>query len=203
MVYSTEYLPADVKSALQGSHQLGIFVSVQTSPALHLWFGVNDIPAQIDGVDPSGTTYLGAGYLNGLPTLETQINGTADNVEFSLSGVDPASGSALIESIPEVRGASFYVALTTLDDYYQPMTDPIPVWMGICSHVGEASQTPTGTENRSMTLSLIVTTGSDKRSRPSYVTWSSAQFKAEHPGDKFCDQTTRLSRGTQPIWPNY
>ncbi|MCM2293028.1 hypothetical protein NAC44_11915 [Allorhizobium sp. BGMRC 0089] len=203
MAYSVQYLPANVIEALRGSHQLGIFTSVKTDPALHLWFGVNDIPAQIDSIDEAGTVYLGAGYLNGLPTLETQINGTADSVEFSLSGVDPATGNDMLDSIPSVRGSEFYVALTTLDDYYQPLTNPIPIWQGKCSHTGEGSQAPSGSSNRSMTVSLIVTTGSDTRSRPSYATWTPAQQQAQYPGDLGCDQTARLARGVQPVWPNY
>ncbi|TWD58079.1 hypothetical protein FB480_101834 [Agrobacterium vitis] len=203
MTYSVNYVPTVVTDALSGSHQLGIFMNIQTDPALHLWFGVNDIPAQIDSLDPSGTTYLGGGYLNGLPTLETQINGTSDSIELTLSGIDPKTGSALKNSIPPVRGCEIYIGLTTLDQYYQPMSDIIPIWQGKASHAAVESPPVSGVENRTLSLSLICTTGSDTRSRPSYARWSDAQIQAEHPGDLFGQQTSRLARGVQPPWPNY
>lgn len=197
------YIPPDVIEALRGSHNLGIFMSLQTDPPLHIWFGVNDIPARIDSVDAEGTVYQGGGRLIGVPTLETQVNGTSDSVEFTLSGIDVDTGTALADSIPEVRGRDLYVGLTTLDEYYQPMSAIIPIWQGRASHTGEASQAVSGTENRTMSLSLLVTTGSDTRSRSSSALWSSAQHKAKHPTDLFFDNTASLSRGVQPKWPKW
>ncbi|HBF30866.1 hypothetical protein [Rhizobium sp.] len=203
MAYSVIYVPESITKEMEGSHQLGIFVNIQTDPALHLWFGVNDIPAQIDAVDADGTVYLGCGYLNGLPTLETQINGTSDSIELSLSGLNPATGTSLLNSIPAVRGCEIYTGLTTLDQYYQPMSAIIPIWQGKASHTAIESPAVSGTDNRSMSISLVCTTGSDTRSRPSYARWSDAQIQAEHPGDLFGQQTSRLARGVQPAWPNF
>lgn len=197
------YVPDVVIEELRGSHQLGIFLNIQTEPPLHMWFGVNDIPAQIDGIDENGTIYYGGGRLSGVPSLETLVNGTSDSVEFSMSGIDPATGSAIISSIPVVRGAGVFVGVTTLDQYYQPMTAIIPIWNGAGSHLVETSQSVSGNANRSMTLSLMVTSGEDTRSRPARSLWSSAHQKAEHPTDLFCDGTALLARGVQPVWPKY
>lgn len=197
------YIPPDVIEALRGSHNLGIFMSLQTDPPLHIWFGVNDIPARIDSVDAEGTVYQGGGRLIGVPTLETQVNGTSDSVEFTLSGIDVDTGTALADSIPEVRGRDLYVGLTTLDEYYQPMSAIIPIWQGRASHTGEASQAVSGTENRTMSLSLLVTTGSDTRSRSSSALWSSAQHKSVYSTDLFFDNTATLARGVQPKWPKW
>jgi hypothetical protein len=163
--------------------------------------GVNDIPVGFDSIDPNGTVYLGGGRLIGVPTLEVLVNGTADSVEFTISGIDPSTGQKMLESIPAVRGCAVHMGLTTLDQYYQPMSDIIPVWMGSASHLGEASQIVTGTQSPSLTLSLSVVSGEPTRSRPARSLWSSAHQKAISPTDKFCDQTARLARGVQPVWP--
>lgn len=197
------YVPDNVIAQLEGSHDIGIFLNVDTDPPLHLWFGTGDIPIQIDGVDPSGTVYLGAGQLIGIPTLEVLVNGTADSVDFSLSGVDPNTGNEMLDSIPEVRGCPVYVGITTLDEYWQPMSDIIPLWNGTASHTGEASPTVTGDEGRSITVSLTVTSGEDMRSRPSRSLWSHAQQRALSLTDDFCKSVARLARGVQPKWPNY
>lgn len=197
------WVPDHVIEEMRGSHLLGIFLHVATDPALHMWFGVHDIPAKIDSVDADGTVYLGGGRLNGLPTLEVLVNGTADNVEMTMSGIDPAAAARMLESIPAVRGRDVFVGLTTLDQYYQPMSNIIPVWHGTASHVAESSAPVAGNQNRSISLSLLVTSGEGTRSRPSRALWSSAHQKAQYPTDKFCDQTPRMARGVAPDWPKY
>jgi hypothetical protein len=194
------YVPDAVVERLGSSNQVGIFLLVNTDPALHLYFGANDIPANFDGIDPDGTVYLGGGRLNGIPTLEVLVNGTADSVQFTLSGVDPATGTKVLDSIPEVRGADIMLGLTTLDDYYQPMTSPVPIWSGMASHVSEASGVVMVGEKPSLDLALSAVAGEATRSRAARVLWSSAHQKALSPTDKFCDETSRLSRGVNPTW---
>lgn len=197
------FVPDNVVAEMRGSHQLGIFLRIDTDPALHLWFGVNDIPAGFDSIDPDGTVYLGGGRLIGVPTLEVLVNGTADSVDFTVSGVDPATGAKMLDSIPTVRGAAVQMGLTTLDQYFQPMSSIIPIWTGTASHVGESSQAAQGESSPQLTLSLSVVTGEATRSRPSRTLWSDAMQKAISPTDEFCAQVQRLARGVQPVWPNY
>lgn len=194
------YVPAAVIERLQGSHELGVFMRVDTDPALHLYFGISDIPANFDGVDPDGTVYLGGGRLNGIPTLEVLVNGTSDAVEFSMSGIDPTTAAKTLDSLPEVRGAGVMLGITTLDDYFQPMTNPIPIWDGTASHVSESSPPVAYDQSPSLTLSLSVMAGETTRSRAARVLWSPPHQKALSPTDKFCDGTARLARGVQPAW---
>lgn len=194
------WVPDNVIDELRGSHQLGIFLRISTDPALHMWFGINDIPANFDSIDPDGTVYLGGGKLVGVPTLEVLVNGTADSVEFTLSGIDATTAAKTIDSLPVVRGATVQMGITTLDQYFQPMSDIIPIWTGTASHVGEQSPaTPSG-QSVTLTLSLAVVAGEATRSRPARTLWSSAHQKAISSSDKFCDETARLARGVQPTW---
>jgi hypothetical protein len=197
------WVPDNIVAEMRGSHQLGIFLRVDTDPALHIWFGVSDIPANFDSIDPDGTVYLGGGVLIGVPTLEVLVNGTADNVEFSISGIDPATGAKMIDSLPAVRGAEVMLGLTTLDQYFQPMSAIIPIWPGVASHVSEASNAVAEGDSQSLTLSLSVVSGEATRSRASASLWSGAHQKAISPTDKFCDGTSRLARGVQPEWPHF
>lgn len=195
-----DYFPPAVIKEMRGSHVLGLFLHVATDPPLHVWFGTEDVLAGIESIDALGTTYMGGGELIGVPTLEVLVNGTADRVEFTLSGIEPGTGAKVVDSIPPVRGCDVYLGLTTLDHFYQPMSAIIPVWNGTASHTGESSPPVMGTDNATLTLSLAVVTGETARSRPSRSIWSPTHQKAISPTDKFCDETARLARGVDPTW---
>lgn len=195
------YVPDNVVEALRGSHQLGLFLRIDTDPALHIWFGVNDVPLGFDSLDPDGTVYLGGGRLIGLPSLEVLVNGTSDAVDFTVSGIDPATGAKMLESIPPVRGKAVHIGLTTLDEYYQPMSSIIPIWSGVASHPKEAGVFGQGDDAATLSLSLAVVAGENTRSRPSRSLWSDAMQRSIYPTDAFCNRTGALARGIQPKWP--
>lgn len=195
------WVPDEVIEAMRGSHELGLFLRVDTDPPLHLYFGVNDIPIGFDSIDPDGTVYLGGGRLVGIPSLEVLVNGTSDAVDFTISGIDPATGARMLDSIPPVRGKLVQMGLTTLDEYYQPVTDIIPIWTGMASHPKEARAPIQAGETATLSLSLAVVAGENTRSRAARSLWSSAHQKALAPTDLFCDQTARLARGVDPVWP--
>lgn len=197
------WVPDNIIEQMRGDHLLGIFIRIDTEPPLHLWMGVNDIPAGIDGVDPGGTVYLGGGRLVGVPTLEVLVNGTSDSVEFQIAGIDPKTGQAVLDSLPPVRGKAISIGLTTLDAYYQPMSSIIPIWQGTASHPGESSPAVAAKEDATLTIGLTVVSGSDTRSRASRSLWSAPHQKAISPTDRFCDGTARLARGVAPKWPQY
>ncbi|CDN52542.1 Hypothetical protein RG1141_CH01770 [Neorhizobium galegae bv. officinalis bv. officinalis str. HAMBI 1141] len=194
------WVPDNVIEEMRGSHTLGIFMHVATDPPLHVWFGAEDLPANFDSVDETGAIYLGGGILNGLPTLEVLLNGASDAVDFSLSGIDPVTGAEMIGSIPPLRGKAVTIGVTTLDDYFQPMSSIIPLWQGIASHLTEQSAPVRSDQAPTLTLSLSVMAGEASRSRPSRSLWSSPHQKAISATDKFCDDTARLGRGVQPAW---
>jgi hypothetical protein len=201
--YSLQYVPEDIIEAMRGSHPLGIFFRLDTDPALHIWMGVNDIPAGFDSIDEDGTVYLGGGRLLNVPTLEVLINGQADEVEFGISGIDPKSAQKVLDEMPDVRGKEVHVGITVLDKYYQPLGPIIPLWSGTASHPIDHDPPVTGYEPRSMTLSLAIVSGNWTRSRPALSMWVPAHHKALYPTDKFCDGVARLARGVAPAWPVY
>ena len=198
-----DWLPDELIEAFRSGHELGIFVRFGFDEPLYMWFGINDIPAKITSVDSTNQEYLGGGRLLGIPELEVLINGTADRVEFTLSGVDPDTVGPLDLPNAAVRGKPIHVAITALDDYYQPVVDPYPVYPGIASFVAESSPPVSGTQNPSVTLALSVGSGDTMRERASASLWSDAQQQAIYPGDKFCAGTARLARGALPVWPTF
>lgn len=197
-------VPDNVCEEMRKSHLLGIFIHIATTPPTRVWFGVNDIQAGIDSIDPTNEeVYLGGGWLREVPNLEILLNGRAERAEFSLSGIKPGATASIDfdELAVSIRGKAFKIGITTLDDYYQPMSSIIPLVSGAVSHPTESSPTVSGDEIPSVTLGLSVGFGSTTRDRSSQVLWSTPHHKAKFPTDRFCDQTARLERGSNPSWP--
>lgn len=199
-----EWLPPHIVERLRGSHLLGIFVYLDLDPKpLRLWMGVNDVPAKIESVDEDGSVYLGAGRLREVPTLDVLINGIADRVAFTLSGVDPLDAMKIDFDTLDVRGRDLHVGITTLDDLYQPMSHIIPLWTGTASLVKEDSPPVGPGQKRTVSLSLSVGSGNTTRDRNSASIWSPAHQRALYPTDAFCDGTPRVARGVAPPWPRF
>lgn len=197
-------VPDIVCEAMRRSHLLGIFLHISTIPPTRVWFGVNDIPAGIEGVDPTTQeTYIGGGWLREIPNLEIVLNGRAERADFLLSGIKPGDTAQVDfdDLTASIRGKKFRIGITTLDNYYQPMSSIIPLISGTVSHPTESSPTVSGRESPSVTLGLSVGFGSTTRDRASQVLWSTPHHKAKFPTDRFCDQTSRLERGANPSWP--
>ncbi|MCF6120905.1 hypothetical protein L2449_29190 [Mesorhizobium muleiense] len=188
---------------MAGSHILGIFFRLETDPGLHIWAGVNDIPAGFDSIDPDGTVYLGGGRLLNIPTLEVLVNGQSSSVEFGIAGIDPSTAQKVVDTMPDVRGKDLKIGFTTLDQYYQPMSSIVALWTGTASHPTESSPPVTGGEDKKTNLSLAVVSGTNTRSRSAQVTWTPAHQKALYPTDEFCSGVARLGRGVAPPWPDY
>lgn len=198
-------VPDHICEEMRGSHLLALFLHVATEPnPTRVWVGINNIPAGIDSVDPTtNEIYIGGGWLRGIPNMEILLNGRAERADFLLSGIPPGEVTQVDfdQLTLELRGKKFRVGITTLDQYYQPMSSILPLITGTVSHPTESSPTVTGQEAPSVTLGLSVGFGSTTRDRSSQVLWSTPHHKAKFPTDKFCDQTARLERGANPTWP--
>lgn len=198
-------VPDNVLARMRGSHMLGVFVRVDTDDPLGVWLGIADIPAKIDDVDIDGMIYRGGGRLANVPDLEATVNGIAEYAEFTLSGIAPDQlGPWSAEALHEmVKGRAVHVGVTTLDDYYQPMSSIIPLLKGKAQRVSEYWPPVTGTQNPTITLGLGVGFGLTTRDRPAASLWSEPHHRADHPTDAFCDETARLAKGVQPDWPRW
>jgi hypothetical protein len=201
--YTRDYVPSTIIDGMRGSHTLGIFFRLDSTPPLQIWTGVNDVPAGFDSIDSGGSVYLGGGRLLNVGSLEVLVNGQADDIEIGISGVDPKAAQRVIDEMPDIRGKDVHLGITVLDRYYQPVAPIAALWIGTASHPTESMLPVSGQEQRTVTLSLAVISGNTTRSRPALSMWTAAHQKAEFPTDLFCDGTPRLARGVAPAWPNY
>lgn len=198
------YAPDSVITALRGSYNLGVFFRLGTLPALHLSLSVNDIPIVMPSLDAPGTVYQGAGRIITFPALEVLVNGIADTVEFTLSGVDPQAVALMQESAPAVLGASVKMGIAPMDARWQPVTNIIPLWSGTADVTSENISPSTDPRQGGMqSISLTAMTGDQSRQVPNNYTYSNATQQALHPGDAFCSRTQLYRQTTIVVWPRF
>lgn len=203
------YLSDATIDYLKTDRNLGVFLRLATEPALHLTLGVNDMEIGIASVDSTGTIYRGAGVLQNIPELEMLINGIADKVTFSVSGVDPTFMAKLDAEAPEVVGAELHVGFAPLDDDFQPLTDIIPIWLGWADYwsASQSEQKDT-TKPVTNTISLMAMSGSPARSRQNLSTYTDQAQRMVNPisgqdDDRFCERVSRYFQAYIVSWPRY
>ncbi|WP_234841728.1 hypothetical protein [Sinorhizobium meliloti] len=147
-----EFLPAHIIEEMRGSRQLGIFLRVDTDPALHLWFGINDGQLRQYRSDRNGLSRRPPSYRR----ADARGAGQRYSGQCRVHAFGPRSNDVgkMLDSLPPVRGAAVQMDLTTLDRYCQPMSSIIPIWTRTVSHTGEASPPVEEGDSASITLLL-------------------------------------------------
>lgn len=191
--------------AFRGFYNLGLFFRLDTDPALHLWWGISDIPAQIDNLDIGGTIYNGAGLITDIPdALEILINGTSARADWILSGVAPELTANLANDAPSVVGARVDFAIGALDARWQLIGDPISVWVGTADFWAEGQQPQTDvTKPKSRQLILSTMAGDTTRAMSYYATWSDLDQQQISATDTFCERVPGYYTGRQITWPRF
>ena len=199
------YIPDPTITAFKGIYNLGLFFRLATSPALHLWWGVSDVPAQIDALDVAGTVYNGAGLMTDVPdALEMLINGTASRVDWEMSGVPANLTAELASSAPNVVGCRVDFAIAALDARWQLIAAPTSVWVGTADFWAEA-QTPQTDISKPRLRKIILSTmaGDTSRALPNFATWTDLDQFAISATDTFCERVPRYYTGQQITWPRF
>lgn len=199
------YVDDTTVTALRKGTNLGVFLRIAVEPdPLLLCLGINDIPIGIESVDAGGSVYIGSGKLLGIPELEVLINGLADRVEFSVSGVSAEHVAQLAPEAAKVKGKPVHVGIAVLDARWQPTTQIIPLWKGYADFWSVQRKPKAGTEgNPTQTIAISVGTGDTARSRSRRSYWTKAQQQKISPTDEFCSRVARYTRDYEVAWPRF
>src|SRR5687767_4810759 len=91
-------------SAMAAS-RISWLLRIESDPVCYLWTGFGPLETPADTVDAGGATWRGAGEIVGVPALQALINGVAQRVNFTLSGVSAESLRLAVEDKDTVKGA--------------------------------------------------------------------------------------------------
>src|SRR5690349_6131520 len=104
-----------------GLYRESYIFRIATDPVAMLWSGYGDLLIPADAVVPEDEIALGGGELVSLPDLEQLINGVAQRVEFTLSGVSARAIRFAQEEADTVPGAAVHVGRMDFGPDWQPL----------------------------------------------------------------------------------
>lgn len=194
---------ADAQAQIQsGAVRLAILLYVAAvGTPVRAWSGPGDFTLTADNVDLTGGTYLGVGELVGVPTLQALINGAADRVEFTVSGVTPEIKRLADADAATVRSAPAAIGVLVLGANEQPISPAAWLWEGEADRVrfGRTAGEMDGAPTHSVTLS--VGSWATGRRRPGFSNFTDADHRRRHPSDRFFDRVALYSQTATKTWP--
>lgn len=184
---------------------IGIFFRLETTPIVRIWLGFGAIDPGVNVYDLTGAEYLGFGEIHDVPAFKQLINGAAERVDFTISGV---SGDVLAIAsggdAQQVKGkrVSFGFALMAPDwSLLGPVkwcANYLADYLGITQQITNDPKTPIV-----RTLSLSCGTLLTARRRPALSYFSNQDQQARFPGDRFCERTPVYGNGFNKTWPTF
>jgi hypothetical protein len=166
---------------------------IGSDPVCYLWTGFGQLETPADTVDPAGATWLGAGGIIGIPGLKALINGVADRVDFTLSGVGAETLRLARDDKATIRGAEVRIGHVTFDPDWQLIGGIAWEWLGIADALRVDSRYSDNGRVRSI---ILMVGGADtSRSNPRFTYWTDASQRLRSPTDAFCDHVAMISDG--------
>lgn len=167
---------------------------IASDPPARMWSGDGPLVIPPDAVEAETATYLGAGELLRAPDFQALINGTAERLEFTLSGVRSQVLRLALEDAPSVRGADVHLGRIDFNAAWQPVG--VVEWEAVfrADILSVSSQDAGGERRRAITLS--VGTDDTGRSFAPSAFFTDAEQRLRSPTDAIFSHVAGLASGT-------
>lgn len=187
------------------AQNVGLFFRLDTDPIVRLWFGFGDIEPGINVLDTSGATYHGFGEITELPAMKQLLNGAAERVEFTVTGV---SGDILTIAsggdAQQVKGKRASVGFGVMGTDWQLLGSVKWIRTYQADFLG-IQQSVTDDPAQPIVRTITLSCGSllTARRRPSLSYFSNQDQQARYPGDLFCERTPIYANQFNKEWPRF
>ena len=188
-----------------GMQQIGVFFRLETDPVVRLWLGIGNIEPGVNVLDLTGATYQGFGEIQKVPDFNQMINGAAQRVEFSVSGVTGkmlaiASG----DDAEAVKGKSVSVGIGIFASDWS-LLGSVKWFANYTADYLSVQQAATDDANQPIVRTVTLSCGSlmTGRRRPGRSYFTDADQQARYPGDLFCNLVGRYAHGFNKAWPQF
>lgn len=194
---------AELAAARSDAANIGVFFRLETDPVVRVWAGVGDIAAPADAYDVSGATYSGLGQLANIPTVDALINGLAQRVTFTMSGVSPGIVASALEESDLVNGKRAALGICFFGSDWQMLSPSIRwLWRGFADYTtaDQRAERSGAVPQMIRTIGLSVGTLFTGRRRRGLSYLTDHDQQARSPGDKICERTMLYNQVVKN-WP--
>lgn len=181
------------------SYRESFVVRIACDPPALFWTGIGFLALEADAVIPEPAIALGMGQIINIPDFQQLINGTAERLEYVLSGVSQETVRLAIDDAESVRGARVDIGRIEFDDAWQ-QDGPIE-WEATLEARKLSVNRPTfsgGKITRSITL--LLASGDTMRSRASNSHFTDADQRRRSATDAIFSHVAGITAGTSRRW---
>lgn len=186
------YFPQTVATALAGSVVRAatlVHFAFVTKP-MRLWLGHGLLMA-------GGQAWSGLGELGSISGIESALGGTAPQVTFGLSGVDPNLVSAALASAAEVKNRDATIYLQFFDEAMQTLDNPYAIWAGSLDMMTIKADGP-----GQRTVEVTAETLFARRAIPPFGYLTDRDQQRLFPGDRGLEQVPAMANKSV-VWPAF
>lgn len=170
-------------------------VRIACDPPVLIWSGLGLLPLPADAVIPVADDAIGAGELVSIPDFQQLINGTAERLEFTLSGVSEETVRLALEDAASVRGARVDLGRIDFGADWQPL-GPVE-WEATFEARSLTVSRPRSTEEGvQRSISLTIVQGNTTRSRARTAYFTDADQRRRSPTDAIFSHVAGITAGT-------
>ena len=176
------------------TYRESIVVRIDCDPPALLWSGLGLLALPADIVIPEPTFALGGGELVSVPDFDQLLNGTAQRLDFTVSGVSNETLRLALEDAPSVRGARVDIGRADFDDAWQLIGVE---WEAVFEARSLSISRPiaeNGQVTRSITLTIV--DGDSTRSRAPNAYFTDADQRRRSPDDAIFSHVAGINAGT-------
>lgn len=170
---------------------------IETDEPAMFWTGHGDLLLPADSVLTAPEIALGGGTLISLPDLEQLLDGEAQRLEISVSGVSEATLAFAQDEAAQVPGAAVWIGRIGFDSEWQ---QGAVEWEWAGEGRGLFVSGEDSGAGRSRSITLRVAAGDTTRSRAPFAFFTDADQRRDFPDDTFFSHVGRINSGTTRRW---
>lgn len=181
------------------SYRESFVVRIACDPPALFWTGVGWLGLAADSVIPEPAIALGMGHIISIPDFQQLINGTAERLEYVLSGVSQETVRLAIDDAESVRGARVDFGRIGFGADWQ-QDGPIE-WEAVLECRKLSVNRPVFTGGKiTRSITLLLASGDTHRSRSSNAHFTDADQRRKSPTDAVFSQVAGITAGTSRRW---
>lgn len=170
-------------------------VRIACDPPALIWSGFGPLALPADNVIPEDAIALGAGELVNVPDFQQLMSGTAERLDFQLSGVSQETTRLALEDAPSVRGARVDIGRIDFGPDWQPI-GPIEWEATFQARSLNVSRPAADGGKITRTITLSIAHGSTARRRAPLAFFTDADQRRRSPTDRIFDRVAGINGGT-------